>query len=755
MTRDVIASVAGAFAVVLAAAGLLTVVEDGVWFAWCILTIVLVVATGQLLTWRRVNSTFISMAQIAVVAYTALWSCSASMFFLYLIPTKTAVVSAVRQVTAAASDVQQYAPPIGGSQGLTVVMILLIGFSAVCMDVLASELKSPVLSGFVLILLHVVPMSVLRAPAPWWTFLFTAVGFFVVLAAVERDALAKWGPSLSGAYPMNLTPGMVGVAVLACVAALVAPLAFGSTTDDRFVRAGGGGTISITNPMFDLRNSLKEQSDMEILRYDTTDQTPAPLRLAVVDTYNGNTFQPTTSTLSRDNTVQSGISAVDLFAAENVSEQEVTSAVTITTLSQSAFLPVQDEPKRVEIDGRWLYDDTSLNILGSGVTVEPGLEYTVQSSKKSFDPDQLDSAAELPPEIVTRWTTLTPALSADLQRETNIVTGDGKTPYAMAVALQQHFRQDGGFTYSLDVPDFTDGRSVISFLNQKRGFCVHYASAMALMARSAGIPSRVVTGYLPGEKTEGATSQDGRSTYVVRGKDAHAWPELYFQGAGWVRFEPTPSNHVGTLPGWTVQGEQAPLPEPTVDTPTQEPSSQPSNQTSAAPGGESARDPRFSEGNNGDPKTENADTEAQPTPWWVWLLVGAIAALVLAVAAVMWLRARRAKQLAAAATSGEAMWKAMLDDLADLGMVFPPASTEKDIARSLTHSHDGDVGSSVAVLEREVEKARYQPAGRSEGASPEIAQAHKVVVSSVAQAQTMPRRVLASLLPGVARKIGS
>ena len=74
---------------------------------------------------------------------------------------------------------------------------------------------------------------------------------------------------------------------------------------------------------------------------------------------------------------------------------------------------------------------------------------------------------------------------------------------------------------------------------------------MALMARILGIPARVGIGFLPGQ-----AGKDGE--YIVRMHDMHAWPELYFQGVGWVRFEPTPSARVATTPTWTDADRRAP-----------------------------------------------------------------------------------------------------------------------------------------------------------------------------------------------------
>ncbi len=114
--------------------------------------------------------------------------------------------------------------------------------------------------------------------------------------------------------------------------------------------------------------------------------------------------------------------------------------------------------------------------------------------------------------------------------------------YDQALALQQWFRNGGRFTYSLDAPDTSDRDAVEAFLEDRRGYCVQFASTMALMARALGIPARVAIGFLPGEQVQ-------PNRWQIRANDAHAWPELYFEGVGWVRFEPTPATRTGRPPG--------------------------------------------------------------------------------------------------------------------------------------------------------------------------------------------------------------
>src|SRR5690606_41826401 len=106
---------------------------------------------------------------------------------------------------------------------------------------------------------------------------------------------------------------------------------------------------------------------------------------------------------------------------------------------------------------------------------------------------------------------------------------------------------------------------IARFLRDKQGFCVHYSFAMASMARSLGIPARVAVGFAPG-----TPQADG--TVAVGLRDAHAWPELYFEGIGWTRFEPTPTR--GSIPSYTPP-DTAENAQPDPARPSEEASAEP------------------------------------------------------------------------------------------------------------------------------------------------------------------------------------
>jgi transglutaminase-like putative cysteine protease len=137
------------------------------------------------------------------------------------------------------------------------------------------------------------------------------------------------------------------------------------------------------------------------------------------------------------------------------------------------------------------------------------------------------------PTLARRYDTLLPPnrnrRSLQLARDMRAQAGSDA---AYIGAVLEMFR-DGGFEYTLTPPRL-DFNSVDDFLfNTRRGFCGHYASAFVTLMRAAGVPSRVVTGY------QGAEWNPVGKYYIVRQSDAHAWTEVWVDGRGWTRVDPT------------------------------------------------------------------------------------------------------------------------------------------------------------------------------------------------------------------------
>ena len=136
-----------------------------------------------------------------------------------------------------------------------------------------------------------------------------------------------------------------------------------------------------------------------------------------------------------------------------------------------------------------------------------------------------------------------PPLDPRIARLASDITSSADNDYDKAEAIEQYLRTR--FGYTLELPRTTVKDPIANFLfERKEGHCEYFASAMAVMLRTVGIPSRVVNGFRSDE------FNDLTSSYVVRAKDAHSWVEAYFPGYGWQTFDPTPAGSGGTPQGW-------------------------------------------------------------------------------------------------------------------------------------------------------------------------------------------------------------
>ncbi len=130
--------------------------------------------------------------------------------------------------------------------------------------------------------------------------------------------------------------------------------------------------------------------------------------------------------------------------------------------------------------------------------------------------------------------------------------------YEVATLIAAFLRQDH-FSYSLMVEEVPAGRDFVEwFFATGVGYCTYFASAATILARCAGIPARYVEGFLL--PSNGAIQADGRFEYIVTGKQAHAWCEVYIRGVGWIALDPSPGFERAPV-------NIAPVPSPTISTP--------------------------------------------------------------------------------------------------------------------------------------------------------------------------------------------
>jgi transglutaminase-like putative cysteine protease len=143
------------------------------------------------------------------------------------------------------------------------------------------------------------------------------------------------------------------------------------------------------------------------------------------------------------------------------------------------------------------------------------------------------ASTDYPEEISAHYLTLPRALPERVHELAREITDGRSNPYDKSKAIESYLRTN--YPYDLDIPAPPEGRDAADYFlfDLQKGYCDYYATAMVVLARSAGIPSRFVSGYSPG-------SYDApNAQYVVRELNAHSWVEIYFPEIGWVEFEPT------------------------------------------------------------------------------------------------------------------------------------------------------------------------------------------------------------------------
>lgn len=168
------------------------------------------------------------------------------------------------------------------------------------------------------------------------------------------------------------------------------------------------------------------------------------------------------------------------------------------------------------------------------------------------------TSSNYPDWIRQRYLTLPPNLPDRVISLALDLTEDARNPYDKAAAIETYLRT---IPYSLDIPAPPLGQDVVDYFlfELRQGYCDYYATAMAVMARAAGLPSRLVVGFASG-------SYDPiNNRYVVTEADAHSWVEIYFTGRGWVEFEPTASLPIIQRPEDVLDTEQADLTAPAAD----------------------------------------------------------------------------------------------------------------------------------------------------------------------------------------------
>jgi transglutaminase-like putative cysteine protease len=381
------------------------------------------------------------------------------------------------------------------------------------------------------------------------TLLVWAAATLVALLLVDR-ADAESTPLLSGGTPFagRMTEaarvaGTVGVLVVIAAVALV------PSVTDRLARHVWPGEAPGPADVFDAPSSLSSSTELDMttrprLSDEVVFTVDAPRadfwRGETFDTWNGHSWTRSrgrrTFLARRGETVQMMLEPLDIGAHEGEEmRQTFRIEASFSNVVFAAPSPVRVETDKI-LEGR--PDGSAIVSHGEfGGGFGRGAVYTVTSRSLLPTAEVLRAAdtRQVPNAILEQYTQLSATTTDRVRVLASEVTAGQPTTYDKIRALEEWL--GANTRYSLDAPLSPQGVDVVDdFLFRTRlGWCEQVASSLVVLARSAGIPARLVTGFVPGERNH----LTGR--FLVRERDAHAWAEVYFPGVGWQGFDPTAS----------------------------------------------------------------------------------------------------------------------------------------------------------------------------------------------------------------------
>lgn len=388
--------------------------------------------------------------------------------------------------------------------------------------------------------------------------LLFAIGLLGVLLTMRAERQVREEVWVAGGVRDGVTTTLrVGAVAGACavlVGALVAPRLPGASAQpivDITEINDGPQTRSVLSPLVEISTSLVQQTNTELFSVRVDPGQRDYWRLMALTTFEDEIWRRSSNFDDARGPVDSDIDA-------GVPTTALRQEITIAALG-NIYLPAAYEVSNIiDDDGVNLEHEvaTGALVVERGLDEIPfGMTYTIESQIPDYDPADLpaDATQGLDDDFIRDHTQLPadcaidedaaetgcwPTGVTDLAQQ--IITDAGATTdHQRVIALQNFFLDPDRFTYDLNVALEHDIGDMNTFLTVGRGYCEQFASTFAAMARSLGIPARVAVGFTWGDWDA------ARGEYVVSGRHAHAWPEVYFADVGWIIFDPTPGRSRG------------------------------------------------------------------------------------------------------------------------------------------------------------------------------------------------------------------
>jgi transglutaminase-like putative cysteine protease len=599
--------------------------------------------------WMRVPVWVIVGAQVVLGALLVLGTTTGSP-----IPTPSNVDAFTAALRDALESSRNYAAPV--QRGVPPVHpLLLIGGTlvVVLVDVIACTLRRAPLAGLVLLAAYTLPVAVTGDAVSWWLFVAVAGMFLGLVFMQHSDHVTSWGRAAEGDRgSFSVRTGAIGNTALALGAtaialAVVVPAAVPTMSMSVFEGNGPGNReVEVRDPMVDLRRDLRRGEDIPLLWVTTPGPKPTYLRLSVLARFNGSQWTPGDREIPETQTATGTLPALEGVSV-TLPRREFKYDVRIGPDFESTWLPTMPHITRIAAGDDWRYDVSTRDFIAArdGVTTAERT-YDFTGVQLTYDAPSMNDAVSGAGSVPGIFTDVPSTLSNEIRRLAASVTADAPTRFQKAQRLQQWFREDGGFRYDRRQVESagSGGADLLAFMDERVGYCEQFAASMAIMARVIGIPSRVAVGFLePTRATNGA--------WEFSAHDLHAWPELYFPGSGWVRFEPTPQSRGTQAPEYTT-AEFAPS--------TESPSPSASRSTELLP----------ERGESPGADDASADEDGSAIPWVPVLtaLVGLALLGLLLLTPRLVRSARRRRRLAG---DIEDLWVELRDVARDLGHAWP------------------------------------------------------------------------------------
>jgi hypothetical protein len=707
--------------------GMHTILSGSVWFFQLFLVCVLVLGSAagtRLVSRRRWLPPVVSVVATLAV-FTGLFVPGTAV--LAVIPTPDSIAAFGRLFQASAVSINEQSLPANADTPLLFLLCVGVAATALIADDLAIGSRLPALAGLTLIVLLAVPGIVDPGSTDPLAFIGAAIVYLLLLRIGTRQGQGL--PSLG-----------IGAAVI--VLTLVVPLVLPAVDQSQTVAHSGNFGTGV-NPVLSLGSDLRQSAARTVLTYNTTSGSAHYLRLVSIDNFTGTNWAPNPVSLRRGDTVDKIGQPPGLTDA--VARTADTTTVTVKSLS-SAWLPLPYPSSKVTgLTGSWYWD---VNGLAVSSTDRNSSKQTYQATDVQLapTPEQLLTSGTTVPAGFEKYLAIPKGLPSVVTNTAKKIVGTAPTNYEKALLLQSFFH-DGDFEYSETAPvdngyDGTGGDVIAKFLKAKSGYCIHFASAMAVMARSLGIPARIAVGFLPGKQI---AAEGRRTAFEVSSHDLHAWPELYFDGVGWIRFEPTVSR--GDVPSYADLAQpNVPAVSATANSATTAPSTQ-----TKAPAPETTAAPTSSAIATGGTTTRTS-TDSSLLTLLVLLVIIVLALVPAAIRSVQ--RARRLRRIADRTAPVLTAWTEVLQTSMDVGAAIPDTLTPREVAAVIgggvaSASGAGTVLTRVAdpALTRLVDALERERFAQNATAYPGAVDDTRHVVSLVTRNASRRSRVLAVLFP--------